>query len=116
MDCPGCIRKDCTSCANCKDMVKFGGKGRKKQRCIYRVCTQKVASKKGTSQRGKDFFLIKGEGFTVHYVDVYCTLYRLSRIHTNTLEPTPTLDTTPELYTTTEILLNRPLAYEHRGI
>ena len=38
-------------------------------------------------------------------------------IHTNTLEPTPTLDTTPELYTTmTEILLNRPLAYEHRGM
>ena len=46
MKCSACMREDCGSCVNCKDMVKFGGKGRKKQRCVYRVCTQKEASKR----------------------------------------------------------------------
>lgn len=38
MKCSGCTKKDCGVCKNCKDMVKFGGTGRKKQKCIHRVC------------------------------------------------------------------------------
>ena len=29
MECAGCKREDCGTCRNCKDMVKFGGPGRK---------------------------------------------------------------------------------------
>ena len=41
MECYGCNRKDCGSCTNCTDMKKFGGQGKKKQKCIHRVCTGK---------------------------------------------------------------------------
>ena len=37
MKCAGCKREDCGSCINCKDMKKFGGQGKKKQKCINRV-------------------------------------------------------------------------------
>ena len=36
--CAGCTRKDCGQCKNCKDMVKFGGAGKKKQVCLHRQC------------------------------------------------------------------------------
>ena len=42
MECYGSNRKDCGSCTNCKDMKKFGGQGKKKQKCIHRVCTGKA--------------------------------------------------------------------------
>ncbi len=45
MTCSACTREDCGSCVNCKDKTKFGGKGRKKQRCIYRVCVLMEALK-----------------------------------------------------------------------
>ena len=38
MECAGCKREDRGTCRNCKDMVKFGGPGRKKQKCALRVC------------------------------------------------------------------------------
>ena len=41
MECYRCNRKDCGSCTNCTDMKKFGGQGKKKQKCIHRVCTGK---------------------------------------------------------------------------
>ena len=37
-DCSGCLRKDCGSCKFCLDKPKFGGPGKKKKRCIKRVC------------------------------------------------------------------------------
>ena len=37
-DCTGCSRSDCGDCNYCKDMKKFGGPGKKKKRCIHRVC------------------------------------------------------------------------------
>ena len=36
--CENCLLDDCGQCANCHDMKKFGGPGRKKQRCIKRKC------------------------------------------------------------------------------
>lgn len=36
--CEGCLLDDCGECTNCNDMKKFGGPGRKKQRCIKRKC------------------------------------------------------------------------------
>ncbi|XP_064399682.1 uncharacterized protein LOC135346105 isoform X2 [Halichondria panicea] len=33
-----CKKEDCGSCHTCKDMLKFGGSGRKKQCCQYRKC------------------------------------------------------------------------------
>ena len=38
-DCDGCLREgDCGRCRFCKDMRKFGGPGRLKQKCIERQC------------------------------------------------------------------------------
>ena len=42
MECYGCKREESGSCTNCKDMKKFGGQGKKKQKCIHRVCTRKA--------------------------------------------------------------------------
>jgi hypothetical protein len=38
--CPNCRREDCGECAMCLDMVKFGGPGTKRQRCLERLCMQ----------------------------------------------------------------------------
>jgi len=38
-ECAACLREaDCGKCVNCRDMVKFGGEGRKKQKCMERRC------------------------------------------------------------------------------
>ena len=47
MECAGCKREDCGTCQNCKDMVKFGGPGRKKQKCALRVCLSQQSDSKG---------------------------------------------------------------------
>ena len=36
--CEGCSLSNCEVCSNCCDMKKFGGPGRKKQRCMKRKC------------------------------------------------------------------------------
>jgi DNA (cytosine-5)-methyltransferase 1 len=36
--CDACQAPDCGKCANCKDMIKFGGTGRGKQACKLRRC------------------------------------------------------------------------------
>ena len=41
--CPGCLRDDCGKCNYCKDKTKFGGPGRKKQRCALRICSNFVS-------------------------------------------------------------------------
>ena len=41
--CPGCVRSDCGNCQYCKDKPKFGGPGKKKQRCSFRVCSNFVS-------------------------------------------------------------------------
>ena len=43
--CIGCLREDCGSCIYCKDKPKFGGPGKKKQRCSLRVCSNFVSLK-----------------------------------------------------------------------
>ena len=39
-DCSGCTLPECGLCKFCKDMVKFGGPGIKKQRCCKRKCVK----------------------------------------------------------------------------
>eukprot|EP00794_Sanderia_malayensis_P014173 gene14173-15652_t len=36
--CEGCTRDNCGECKYCLDMPKFGGPGRMKQSCIFRIC------------------------------------------------------------------------------
>eukprot|EP00985_Skeletonema_marinoi_P002003 scaffold814_cov128-Skeletonema_marinoi.AAC.8 len=36
--CTNCLKEDCGECAMCLDMVKFGGRGTKRQRCLERWC------------------------------------------------------------------------------
>ena len=43
-NCPGCLRDDCGNCCYCLDKPKFGGPGKKKQRCALRVCAHFVSS------------------------------------------------------------------------
>ena len=38
--CTACKASDCGQCRSCKDMMKFGGPGRKKQCCQKRKCQQ----------------------------------------------------------------------------
>ena len=40
-NCKGCLREDCGECVFCKDKPKFGGPGRKKQKCLLRACIKK---------------------------------------------------------------------------
>ena len=47
MECEGCKREDCGSCINCNDMKKFGGQGKKKQKCMHRTCTQMITTDEG---------------------------------------------------------------------
>ncbi len=37
-ECDGCRRDDCAHCVYCTDKPKFGGPGKKKQKCILRAC------------------------------------------------------------------------------
>ena len=41
--CPSCLRDDCGICRYCKDKPKFGGLGKKKQRCALRICSNFVS-------------------------------------------------------------------------
>ncbi|XP_011405944.2 PREDICTED: uncharacterized protein LOC105313871 isoform X2 [Amphimedon queenslandica] len=41
--CVGCVREDCGKCLYCLDKPKYGGPGRKKQRCALRSCSQFVS-------------------------------------------------------------------------
>jgi len=36
--CENCLREDCGECAMCEDMIKFGGRGTKRQKCLERRC------------------------------------------------------------------------------
>lgn len=46
-NCPGCVRVDCSKCDYCKDKPKFGGPGKKKQRCKLRTCSNFQHKKAG---------------------------------------------------------------------
>ncbi len=37
--CEGCLRSDCGKCVYCRDKPKYGGPGKKKQRCALRTCS-----------------------------------------------------------------------------
>ena len=39
--CNHCIKEDCRRCKNCLDKPKFGGKNKKRQRCLKRKCLEK---------------------------------------------------------------------------
>ena len=52
MKCSGCQLEDCGSCKFCIDMIKFGGPGRKKKRCIERVCCHDTAMTDVTKTKG----------------------------------------------------------------
>ena len=42
--CEQCDRPDCGECAPCKDKLKFGGTGRKRQACVTKSCDFKTAT------------------------------------------------------------------------
>ena len=37
-ECAGCLRANCGACVSCRDMLKFGGSGKKAKACMQRVC------------------------------------------------------------------------------
>ena len=38
--CDGCLAQDCGICVNCRDKIRFGGPGCKKQKCLKWKCTK----------------------------------------------------------------------------
>lgn len=44
--CEPCLKEDCGKCKCCLDMPKFGGPGKRKERCIHRKCLEKIEHKK----------------------------------------------------------------------
>lgn len=50
--CDGCKAANCRQCMFCKDMVKYGGIGRLKQRCMLRKC-QRKSTKDPKDKQGK---------------------------------------------------------------
>lgn len=51
--CAGCLRDDCGKCSYCLDKPKFGGPGKKKQRCVLRTCSN------FEHRRGSTYYLKK---------------------------------------------------------
>ena len=60
--CGACSKDDCAECVNCKDMVKFGGTGKKKKCCVQRQC--KNIQTKGEKSRPQ----------VLHVSDVGCVV------------------------------------------
>lgn len=58
--CENCLRPDCGKCRNCLDKPKFGGRNTKRQRCIQRICIQKV-----------NMFYMP-PGYVMHWFNQYC--------------------------------------------
>ena len=38
--CEGCTAKDCQMCVYCKDMIKYGGLGKRRKSCVQRRCVK----------------------------------------------------------------------------
>ena len=57
--CMGCMRDDCGKCNYCKDKTKFGGPGKKKQRCLLRVCSNFVSISVSVAVFEKNFVFKK---------------------------------------------------------
>ena len=51
--CSGCFTPDCGVCKYCVDMKRFGGPGKKRQRCLRRKCLSK--NNKDTDKQGDTF-------------------------------------------------------------
>lgn len=73
--CAGCLRDDCGKCIFCLDKQKFGGPGKKKQRCLLRTCSNfehkkgcnpaylKKASGEAASQQKLSHYVRKASGY-----------------------------------------------------
>ena len=47
--CYECMAGDCGECASCRDKVKFGGRGLRKQACLSRRCVNVGTSKRASA-------------------------------------------------------------------
>ena len=45
-ECEPCNREDCGKCVHCLDKVKYGGPGKRKQKCSLRVCVNMISKRK----------------------------------------------------------------------
>ena len=53
-ECEACTKDDCGGCIECKDMIKFGGTGKRKRPCLMRPCLRKKNKKVDTSEVEKN--------------------------------------------------------------
>ena len=37
-ECEGCRTEECGKCINCTDMCKYGGLGKRRKKCVFRIC------------------------------------------------------------------------------
>lgn len=85
--CAGCMREDCAKCVYCLDKAKFGGPGKKKQRCILRTCSN-FEHKKGcnpsylkkasdSSQKILSHYVQKASGYGCIIFVIICTALSL---------------------------------------
>ncbi|XP_038154391.1 uncharacterized protein LOC119792020 isoform X2 [Cyprinodon tularosa] len=52
-ECVACLREDCGSCSFCRDMRKFGGPSRLKQKCVMRRCLVLLREKNKSQEQNR---------------------------------------------------------------
>ena len=71
--CDGCTRPECGKCKMCLDKPKYGGPGKKKQRCLYRQCVQRpkpVNQKKPIHEDSDATCIVKGFSMCITQSDM----------------------------------------------
>jgi hypothetical protein len=62
-NCVACLRDECGKCVYCNDMIKFGGKGHLRQKCLLRKCLNPTYTKK--AEGGNEVAKLKQQRATV---------------------------------------------------
>ena len=66
--CENCLlQRDCGKCKMCLDKKKFGGPGKKKQRCIMRKC-KNIKSQRQVLKDWKYVFIVVSKKWCVMYM------------------------------------------------
>ena len=100
--CSGCKKENCGLCRNCRDMPKFGGKGKLRLACALRVCRELSTSPKDLEKSTKTVMQVWPlTSISTFFGFLICEwlpfTYRLARLTTNLSYHTLTQSTSDPL-------------------